>query len=74
MPGWRPQGRRDQYAREYPDLETALRGIMAAGPITLAGEEAVRATITDALQPFRTVSGGYVLENALRYLIARRSG
>jgi SAM-dependent methyltransferase len=59
---------------EYPDRETALRGHLAAGPaakaIKAAGEERVAAAISDAIAPFRTASGGYVLENSWRYLLA----
>ena len=58
----------------YPDLETALRGLLSPGPATLAiqhsGEERVRDTVARALAPFQTPSGGYRLENRFRYLIA----
>jgi SAM-dependent methyltransferase len=60
---------------DYPDLETALRATLASGPagraIDAGGEDAVRAAITEALGPFRTSAGSYVLENAWRYLVAR---
>lgn len=59
---------------EYPDLETALRAHLSSGPaaraIGVAGEERVAATLREALAPFRTVAGGYALENAWRYLLA----
>lgn len=59
---------------EYPDRETALRGLLAAGPATkaieAAGDERVSAAVTDALAPYRTASGGYAIENTWRYLIA----
>jgi SAM-dependent methyltransferase len=59
----------------YPDLETALRGMLSAGPV----ERAIRAlslgrvrhVITEAIAQFRTVSGGYHMNNTFRYLIAR---
>jgi len=58
----------------YPDLETALRALLSAGPavraIEAAGEERVREVVTQALTPYRTASGGYHLENVFRYLIA----
>jgi ubiquinone/menaquinone biosynthesis C-methylase UbiE len=59
---------------EYPDLETALRGHLSAGPavkaIESAGEERVAAAVTEAIAPFRTAAGGYALENSWRYLLA----
>jgi SAM-dependent methyltransferase len=60
---------------EYPDEETALRGLLAAGPAVLAiqrsGEDRVREATARAIAPFRTASGGYELKNKFRYLIAR---
>jgi SAM-dependent methyltransferase len=59
---------------EYPDQQTALRGLLAAGPaakaIETAGEECVAAAVSDAISPFRTAAGGYAIENTWRYLIA----
>lgn len=58
----------------YPDLETALRGLLSVGPATLAiqhlGEEHVRDAVVRALAQFKLPSGGYRLENKFRYLIA----
>ncbi len=58
----------------YPDLETALRGQLSAGPMVLAmrtsGEARVRETLQQAIEPFRTASGGYRIENKFRYVIA----
>lgn len=58
----------------YPDLATALRGVLSAGPaaraIDFAGEERARAAVTEAIAPFRLASGRYRLENRFRYLIA----
>lgn len=58
----------------HKDLQTALRGLMSTGLSALAiaasGEEAVRTAITQALDPFRTRSGGYRLHNRLHCLIA----
>ena len=63
-----------EYAEEYPDLETMLRGYMAAPPFVraarAAGEEAVRESLSEALRPLGTASGRYRLEDEVRYLIA----
>jgi hypothetical protein len=60
----------------YPDLETALRGLMSVGLSTVAianaGEGAVRAAMTEALRPFRTAIGAYRLDNTVRCLIATK--
>jgi SAM-dependent methyltransferase len=60
----------------YPDLETALRGVLSAGPaaraIALAGEKRVRAAVEAALAPYRLHAGGYRLENRFRYVVFRR--
>lgn len=57
----------------YPDLETALKATISAGPmiraINHAGEEAVRAAETEALKPFRLSDGSYRMENKFRYMI-----
>jgi SAM-dependent methyltransferase len=59
---------------EYPDQETLLRGLLSPAPAIKAadesGEAAVSAAILRALHPFRTSTGGYVLENEFRYLVA----
>ena len=63
-----------EFAEEYPDLETMLRGYLAAPPFVRAarsaGDEAVRESLTEALRPLETSSGRYRLEDELRYLIA----
>jgi ubiquinone/menaquinone biosynthesis C-methylase UbiE len=63
-----------EVAEEYPDLETLLRGYLAAGPIVRAvrssGEQAVRKALAGALAPLRMSTGGYRIEDELRYLIA----
>lgn len=60
----------------HRDLQTALRGLMSPGlstvAIAAAGEDAVRAAITEALEPFRTPDGGYRLQNRLHCLLASR--
>jgi SAM-dependent methyltransferase len=62
----------------YPDLETALRGALSAGPaaraIEIAGERAVRTAVAAALAPYRLHAGGYRLENRFRYAVFEKSG
>jgi ubiquinone/menaquinone biosynthesis C-methylase UbiE len=61
---------------EYQDLATALSGLMSAGPAIMAmqqsGEKAVRDAVIRVLAPFKTESGGYMLMNKFRYVVARR--
>ena len=63
-----------EFAEEYPNLETLLRGMMAAPPWRRAaravGEEAVREAMTARLVPFEDSAGRYRLEEEVRYLIA----
>lgn len=58
----------------YPDLETALKGLLSAGPVERAirasSFERVRDAVAGAIAPYRTASGGYHLENSFRYLLA----
>lgn len=60
---------------DYPDEETALRGLMSSGPAIRAiqekGEEMVRDHILQVIAPFKTRSGGYYLTNSFHYLIAK---
>jgi len=59
---------------EYADLETAVRGLLAAGPsvraIQVAGDERVRAAVAESRVPFKRPDGSYLLDNTFRYLIA----
>lgn len=59
---------------EYPDLETALRGLLSAGPavkaIQTSGEARVRETVVTALAPFKRARGDYRMENEFRVLMA----
>ena len=59
---------------EYPDLSTALAGLLSAGPairaIQHSGRDRVRQAVTESLAPFRQSSGRYRLENSFRYLRA----
>jgi len=62
---------------EYPSLEIALRGQMAAGPsqrvIEIFGREKVQAAIRRALEPFVQTSGAVRMQNRFRCVIAHRS-
>lgn len=59
----------------YPDLDTALRGMLSAGPVERAirasGLESARKAVVDSIAKYRTPSGGYHMNNTFRYLIAR---
>lgn len=61
---------------DYPDLKTALRGLLSAGPavkaIQTSGEQKVRQVVTDAIAPFKQSSGNYRLKNQFSYVIAMR--
>jgi ubiquinone/menaquinone biosynthesis C-methylase UbiE len=63
-----------ELAEEYPDLDTFLRGYLAAGPIVAAirtlGEHAVRDALTTGVHPLMTAGGGVRFEDEYRYLIA----
>ncbi|MFN2470356.1 MAG: class I SAM-dependent methyltransferase [Gaiellaceae bacterium] len=60
----------------YPNLETMLRGVMAAPPMVRAGravgDDAVRDALTEVFHGFETPTGSYALEEEVRFLIARR--
>jgi SAM-dependent methyltransferase len=59
----------------YPNLETALRGLVSSGPsekaIRASSLELARDALTDSIAPYRTASGTYHIKNTFRYLIAR---
>ena len=61
----------------YGDLDQALRGVLSsaggARAIGLVGEDQVREVLTEALAPFRTPDGSYVMRNRFRLLIAERA-
>lgn len=63
-----------EFAEEYPNLETMVRGYLAAPPFVRAAraadKEAVREALVEALRPLETASGRYRLEDEVRYLIA----
>jgi SAM-dependent methyltransferase len=59
----------------YPDLKTALIGMLSAGPaeraIRASSFERAREAVVAAIEPFRKASGSYRLNNTFRYLVAR---
>jgi hypothetical protein len=61
----------------YDDLDEALRGVLSsaggARAIGLVGEDRVRHVLTEALAPFRTPDGSYVMHNRFRLLVAERA-
>jgi hypothetical protein len=62
------------FAEVYPDLATMLCGYMAAPPFVraarMAGEDAAREALTSVVQSLETPTGGFRLEDEVRYLIA----
>jgi SAM-dependent methyltransferase len=61
---------------EYPTLETALRGQMAAGPsqrvVEIFGREKVESTVRAALMPFVTAAGEVRMQNRFRCTIVHK--
>jgi len=59
----------------YKDEETALRGLMSAGPAVKAtqtsGEDSVREAVLTSMAPFLSKSGEYRLKNKFLYVVAR---
>jgi hypothetical protein len=59
----------------FPNLETALPGMLSAGPaeraIRNSGMERAREAVAKAIALYRTPSGEYLLNNKFRYLVAR---
>ncbi|MEQ1883941.1 MAG: methyltransferase domain-containing protein [Bryobacteraceae bacterium] len=62
---------------EYPNLETALRGLLSAGPAVRAidhsGEQKVIQSVTAALAPFRRADGSYRMANKYMFSVASRT-
>jgi hypothetical protein len=58
----------------YPDAETACRALTSSGSavriIQHVGEERLRNTILDALEPYRLRTGGYRTINRFRFVVA----
>jgi SAM-dependent methyltransferase len=74
--GLAPEGTFDVDAPwAYADLESALRGMLSAGPairaIRHSGEPQVAEAVAAAIKPYRTEPGGYLLRNQYRYVVAR---
>lgn len=61
---------------DYPDMETALKGLLSAGPATRAidhsGYQKVYDTIRAAAQPFSNGSGHVIYHNTFRVVMATR--
>jgi len=59
----------------YADLDTALRGLLSAGPavraVRHAGAAVVRRAVAESIAPYRTAQGSYRIENTFRFLVAR---
>lgn len=59
----------------FPNQDTALRGMLSAGPaeraIRNSGMEQARNAVADAIAPYRKSSGEYILNNKFRYVVAR---
>jgi hypothetical protein len=62
----------------YPEAEALVRPLLASGigrvAVARAGEEAVRDAVLARLDVNRTRTGGYVLRNRFRVLLARPRG
>ncbi|HVF79655.1 MAG TPA: methyltransferase domain-containing protein [Solirubrobacteraceae bacterium] len=62
------------FSERYTNLETMVRGYLAAAPfaraIRAAGEDTVREALTEALRVLESPDGGYRLDDEVRYLIA----
>ncbi|HWI09344.1 MAG TPA: class I SAM-dependent methyltransferase [Solirubrobacteraceae bacterium] len=63
-----------EFVEEYPDLETMLRGVLAAPPFVraarTAGRDAVAEAVAQAMAPLRGADGRYRVHEEARYLIA----
>lgn len=62
---------------EYPDMDTALKGLLSAGPVTRAidhsGWDKVYATVRAAVQPYVRPDGHVVYHNTFRVVMAEAS-
>jgi SAM-dependent methyltransferase len=61
---------------DYPDVTTALKGLLSSGPasraIETAGYDNVKATATEAMQPFIQSNGHVIYRNKFRVVIAEK--
>lgn len=62
------------WSLEFPDLETAVRGLMSAGAavavVQRVGTEPVERTLREVLASFVTSTGGYRLQNRFHYVLS----
>jgi SAM-dependent methyltransferase len=74
FPGLATEAREVDCTFEYPSLDVALRGQMAAGPSQrvseIFGRAKVEAAVRAALEPFVTASGEVRMQNRFRCIIA----
>jgi SAM-dependent methyltransferase len=60
----------------YANLDSALKGLLSAGPAQRAilhtSHEAAVEAVTNAIAPFRTESGGYRMENTFYILVCEK--
>jgi len=73
--GWKVTGSSEvDCPFEYPDLETHWQAQRSAGPLQAAiraiSEEQLRVAVEQAVQSYRTTTGGVRLENRFRYVTA----
>jgi hypothetical protein len=61
---------------EYPNLDAALRGLLATGPavraIQIAGRVRVTQDVAETLVPFKLPNGGYRMRNQFKLVVASR--
>jgi SAM-dependent methyltransferase len=64
-------------AYAYADVETALRGLLSAGPAvraaSIAGDEATRTATREAIAPYVRPDGSVHTDNVWRFAIGRRA-
>ena len=62
---------------ECPDIETAVRGLMAAGgtwrAVEIVGEDRVREAVRESIRQFQTETGAVRMLNRFRYAVAIRT-
>jgi SAM-dependent methyltransferase len=67
-----------QYAGDYPDVETALRGQESPGVLVMAarhaGEQVVAEAIRGSLGQFVRADGSVRIANTFRFIVARTGG
>ena len=60
----------------FDDEESAIRGLLAAGPavraIETSGEEAVASAVASAIRPYRNSDGSFDLTNEFRFVVAEK--